>query len=78
MSECKFYRYWGADGSSFIRFLFPHGDEEASYASNALIEFVLQSVGDDRIAPHGMEVGNNYIDIPTAFFDAVLDSLEAA
>lgn len=78
MSNCTFYRYWNKDGGSFIRFLFPHANHEASYASNALVEFILQLVGDDRIAPHGMEGSNNYIDIPTSAFDAVLASLEAA
>lgn len=65
------------NGQQFVRLLFPHSDQDASYASNVLIEFVLSLVGDDRIAPHGMEGGCNYIDIPTAAFDAVLMEMAA-
>ena len=65
------------DGETFVRLLFPHASEDASYASNVLIEFVLSLTGDDRIAPFGMEGDSNYIDIPTAEFDETLARLAA-
>ena len=65
------------NGQQFVRLLFPHADQQASYASNVLIEFVLSLVDDDRIAPHGMDSGCNYIDIPTAAFDTALLEIAA-